>query len=210
MAEQEKPRFEYDDWVGAVRPDPRNTDKLTLLQGYIGKSSESGHIRVYSDETLNSFVEVPEEAIVYAQKLGPTESSLGGSKLWLRSDSVVTYGDPKAANRPKSTFLEGDIMQQYAAFGQPDTTMMASGMGQPDTTGGGVQAMATAAPGVFCPVTNLTQICPTRQIASCLQTICNIASCRGTICQYYTCNRTVCNLLTCRRSLCGPVSCIPI
>lgn len=57
MAESSK--YTYDEWVGQVRPDPRNTDPLTLLQGYIGPSSESGHIRVYSDETLNSFVEVP-------------------------------------------------------------------------------------------------------------------------------------------------------
>ncbi|WP_420146954.1 hypothetical protein [Spirosoma sp.] len=205
MAEQEKSRFEYDDWVGAVRPDPRNTDKLTLLQGYIGQSSEAGHIRVYSDETLNSFVEVPEESIVYAQKLSSTESSLGGSKLWLRSDSVVTYGDPKAANRPKSTFLEGDIMQQYAAFGQPDTTMMGAAMpagGQADTTGAGPQPMATS-PGIFCPVTNLSQLCPTRFGIS----VCNLVSCNRTICQYYSCHRTICAQVTCRITVCAGKTC---
>lgn len=211
MAEQEKPRFEYDDWVGAVRPDPRNTDKLTLLQGYIGQSSETGHIRVYSDESLNNFVEVPEDAIVYAQKLSPAESALGGSKLWLRSDSIITYGDPKSANRPRSTFLEGDIMQQYAAFGQPDTTMMAGAMaGQADTTGPVAQA-APSTPFVLCNVTKATvcQICPTLQV-SCFQTVCNIASCNKTICQYVSCFKTICNLQTCQKTICGPKSCIPI
>lgn len=211
MAEQQNPRFEYDDWVGSVRPDPRNTDKLTMLQGYIGQSSEAGHIRVYSDESLNSFVEVPEDAIVYAQKLSTAESALGGSKLWLRSDSVVTYGDPKSANRPKSTFLEGDIMQQYAAFGQPDTTMMAGVMGQGDTTGPGAQAMATNLV-VQCGLStkaSVCQICPTIQV-SCFQTVCNIASCNKTICQYVSCFKTVCNLQTCQKSICGPKSCIPI
>ena len=110
-------KYTYDDWVGQVRPDPRNTDQLTLVQGYLGQSSESGHVRVYSDESLNNFVEVPEDAIVHAQQLSPSESSLGGSKLWLRSDAVIVYGDPKSANRPKTTFLEGDLMQQYDAFG---------------------------------------------------------------------------------------------
>ena len=121
MAQQrnspEQGKYTYDDWVGQVRPDPRNTDQLTLMQGYIGQSSESGHIRVYSDESLNNFVEVPEDAIVHAQQLSQDESSLGGSKLWLRSDAVIVYGDPKSANRPKTTFLEGDLMQQYDAFG---------------------------------------------------------------------------------------------
>ncbi|GAB3642323.1 hypothetical protein [Spirosoma arcticum] len=110
-------KYAYDDWVGQVRPDPRNIDPLTLMQGYIGQSSESGHIRVYSDESLNDFVEVPEDAIVHAQQLSPSESSLGGSKLWLRSDAVIVYGDPKSVNRPRTTFLEGDLMQQYGAFG---------------------------------------------------------------------------------------------
>ncbi|UFH54718.1 hypothetical protein [Spirosoma sp. KNUC1025] len=211
MADQQKSQFEYDDWVGAVRPDPRNTDKLTLLQGFIGQSSETGHIRVYSDETLNSFVEVPEEAIVYAQKLNASESSLGGSKLWLRSDSVVTYGDPKAANRPKSTFLEGDIMQQYAAFGQPDTTMMGAAMaaGQPDTTGGGgVQAMATL-PQILCaPLTRVSvcQICFTRNV-SCVRSICNQITCFRTICQVISCNQTICGPKSCIPILCGGIPC---
>lgn len=186
----DNPKYEFDDWVGAVRTDPRNTDQLTVLQGYLGQSSEAGHIRVYSDEGLNSFIEVPEEAIVYSVKLTSAESSLGGSKLWLRADSVVTFGDPKLANRPKSTFLEGDIMQQYGAFSQPDTTQMAGFMagqgdttgragftgGQPDTTGQGVQAMAT----------NL------------------LVFCGGTV------QRSICYLNTCLRTQCSPVSCIRV
>ncbi len=123
----EQGKYTYDDWVGQVRPDPRNTDQLTLLQGYLGQSSESGHVRVYSDESLNNFVEVPEDAIVYAQQLSQAESSLGGSKLWLRSDAVIIYGDPKSANRPKTTFLEGDLMQQYNAFGNQANLGMMGG-----------------------------------------------------------------------------------
>lgn len=206
----DNPKYEFDEWVGAVRTDPRNTDQLTVLQGYLGQSSEAGHIRVYSDEGLNSFVEVPEAAIVYSVKLTPAESSLGGSKLWLRADSVVTFGDPKLANRPKSTFLEGDIMQQYGAFGQPDTTRMAGFMagqgdttgragftgGQPDTTGQGVQAMATAlcGPGVksvavVCPVTQppvclilKTKIVSQCSLATCVQTICGICPTKPILC----------------------------
>lgn len=196
--ESNKP-YELDDWVSAVRSDPRNTDPLTVMQGYLGASSEPGHIRVYSDDSLNSFVEVPEEAIIHAVKMSPAESSLGGSRLWLRADAVVTYGDPKLANRPKSTFLEGDIMQQYSAFGgQPDTTQMAGFMGgQPDTTGQGAQFMAT----------NLQVLCTTQRITRAVQqSICLICPTRV----FYSCFRTVCNLLTCRRSICGPQSCIPV
>ncbi|WP_162386253.1 hypothetical protein [Spirosoma endbachense] len=202
MADQAK--FEYDDWVGAVRPDPRNTDQVTLLQGYIGQSSESGHIRVYSDDSLNGFVEVPEEAIVYALKLSSTESSLGGSRIWIRSDTVVTHGDPKLANRPKSTFLEGDIMQQYGAFGQPDTTQMQgfAAAGQPDTT------LQAATIGIACgPLTRVSvcQICVSTPI---------ICRTRISICQLRTCFVTQCGLATCQITFCGKscfrtVCCIP-
>jgi hypothetical protein len=195
---ENKSKYAFDDWVGAVRSDPKNTDQLTVLQGYLGASSETGHIRIYTDESLNSFVEVPEDAIVYAMKMTTAESLLGGSKVWLRADTVITYGDPKSANRPRSTFLEGDIMQQYGAFGQPDTTQMTGFMGgQPDTTGQGAQFMATNLQ-VLCNPQLITRAAP--------QSVCLICPTRV----FYSCLRTVCNLLTCRRSLCGPQTCIPV
>ncbi|MDB5241781.1 MAG: hypothetical protein JWP57_2406 [Spirosoma sp.] len=205
---ENKAKYQLDDWVGAVRSDPRNMDQLTMLQGYLGASSEAGHIRVYSDDSLNTFVEVPEEAILYSVKMAPAESSLGGSKLWLRADAVITFGDPKLANRPKSTFLEGDIMQQYGASpaGQTDMTQMAGAMGgQGDTTGQRVQAMAT----------NLQVFCPPQATLAAHASVCLICPpSRVVICPPKTviasCFRTICNLLTCRRTLCGPQSCIPV
>jgi len=201
MAKQEQARFEFDDWVGVVRPDPRSTEQLTLLQGFIGQSSETGHIRVYSDESLNGFVEVPEESIVYAQKVSATESALGGSRIWVRSDVVVTYGDPKSANRPKSTFLEGDIMQQYGTFaGQPDTTQMG---GQPDTTG----QLAPVPTNLCGPITlvnrpSVCMICPTTVRVTCLRSVCQIATCFRTICGIATCRNTLC-YKSCFITACG-------
>lgn len=164
MAKQQSTKYSYDEWIEQVRPDLRNTDQLTLMQGYIGQSSENGHVRVYSDESLNHFVEVPEDAIVFAVKLSPTESSLGGSKLWLRSDAVMTYGDPKAANRPKSTFLEGDLMQQYGTQyggGYDQTGGVGAYGGQPEVAAPGGQVMASIqCPSVIlCPPTQ-PLVCP--------------------------------------------------
>ena len=191
--------YAYDDWVGQVRPDPRNTDQLTLLQGYLGQSSESGHIRVYSDESLNDFVEVPEDAIVYAQQLSQAESSLGGSKLWLRSDVVITYGDPKSANRPKTTFLEGDLMQQYTTqYGgayDPTGGMGAYG-GQPAGQGG--QFMASAA----CPMTTIQVQCQIQPALTVPAVICKV--------NWNTIIKTKCGFSTCFKTLCGPVTCIKV
>ena len=191
--------YAYDDWVGQVRPDPRNTDQLTLVQGYIGQSSENGHIRVYSDESLNNFVEVPEDAIVHAQQLSLSESSLGGSKLWLRSDVVITYGDPKSANRPKTSFLEGDLMQQYTTqYGGYDTTggMMDAYGGQPAGQGG--QFMATAA----CPITTVQVQCQIQPALTVPAVICKI--------NWNTIIKTKCGPISCFKTLCGPATCIKV
>lgn len=212
--ENKKP-YELDDWVGAVRSDPRNTDQLTVMQGYLGASSEPGHIRVYADDSLNGFVEVPEDAIVHAVKMSPAESSLGGSKLWLRADAVVMYGDPKSANRPRSTFLEGDIMQQYSAFGgQPDTTQMTGFMGgQPDTTQQGGQFMATALCG--SGVKSVAIVCPVTQPPICLTwktrlvSQCSLSTCFQTICSINTCSPIACGGIT-RPIVNCPITCITI
>ena len=207
-------KYQLDDWVSAVRNDPQNTDQLTVLQGYLGASSETGHIRVYQDESLNSFVEVPEAAIVHSVKMTPAESSLGGSKLWLRADAVLTFGDPKLANRPKSTFLEGDIMQQQAAFGQPDTTRMAGFMGgQGDTTGQGGQFMATN-PFVFCPPqatlaahASVCLICPPvtkPPVCFVWKTIIKSQ------CSLSTCFQTICGICPTKPILCGGGGCFGI
>ncbi|WP_128544666.1 hypothetical protein [Larkinella soli] len=201
MAKQSK--YEFDEWVSSVRPDPRNTEQITLLQGFLGPSSEEGHVRVYSDETLSNFVEIPDEAILYALKLTAEESPLGGSKLWIQSGAILTYGDPKAAARPKSTFLEGDIMQQYGAFGP--------------AAGPGIQPQAASVPQLICaqPLTrqSVCIICfnTVNQIATCYRTICNQGTCLISACSpRVSCYRTICQNLTCVRTLCGPASCLPI
>ncbi len=199
-----KPTYELDDWVGAVRSDPRNTDQLTVLQGYLGASSESGHVRVYTDESLNDFVEVPDDAVVHAVKMNPAESALGGSKLWLRTDAVVTYGDPKAANRPKTTFLEGDLMQQYGAT-QPNAGQMSGFMdGQPDTTAQGGQFMATLA--VICGPPAQTLFCPVTRPPICFnpRTRFGISQC-----QIRTCAPIFCGGIT-RPIICQPPTCFGI
>ena len=107
----------YDDFTASVRPDPKSSGQLALLCGYIGKSNMEGHVRVYLDEELNNFVEVPEGDILHCIPHEKSEDPLGGSRLWVKQSTVVTFGDPALANRPKSSFLEGDLMSSYANMG---------------------------------------------------------------------------------------------
>ncbi|MFN0175146.1 MAG: hypothetical protein ACKVU0_10895 [Saprospiraceae bacterium] len=103
----------FDAFVENARPDPKSTEKLVLLQGYIGKSDLAGHIRVYSDPELSDFIELPEKDICYADPISTEEDPLGGSRLWVRQTTVFTAGDPNQSNRVKASFLEGDIVKAF-------------------------------------------------------------------------------------------------
>jgi hypothetical protein len=102
-------KIRYDEWVKSIRPDPKDvSDLYVVVSGFIGVSSVSGHVRLYTDEALNNFIEIPENEIVHNIEL--KDSTLGGSKLWVNSDAVFIYGDPKEKRRPKSSFLQGNLV----------------------------------------------------------------------------------------------------
>ena len=106
-------KITYDKFVDAVRPDPKDASKLVLMSGFIGKSNEDNHIRLYTDVSLNDFVEIPEAGIVYCEALSKEASPMGGSKLWVKQDSVVTLGDPATNDRVKKQLLDGDLIDFF-------------------------------------------------------------------------------------------------
>lgn len=110
-----KQKFKYDDFVKSVRPNPKDVEPNVLLEGYAGESSEPNHVRLYTDDALNSFIDLPKNAIIHVVSNSREENPLGGCKVWVKQSTVFTYGDPNHANRPKSSFLEGDIMDNFQA-----------------------------------------------------------------------------------------------
>lgn len=107
-------KLRLDEWISAVRPDAKSPpEPVIVLEGFIGKSSERGHVRLYFDEALNQFIDVAEKDILYATPLDKEESPQGGSKLWVKGDAVYTYGDPAKKERPRAAFMQGDIMAAY-------------------------------------------------------------------------------------------------
>lgn len=111
----ESRRIRRDAFIKSVRPDPKSTEDLVLLHGYIGDSDLAGHIRVYSDATLSDFIELPEQDVLYSDPVSTEEDSLGGSRLWVRKTTVFTAGDPKLVNRVRSSFLEGDLIKAFGS-----------------------------------------------------------------------------------------------
>ena len=110
-----------DAFVKGVRPDPKSAEELVVVQGYIGDSDLPGHVRVYSDAALSDYIDLPEQEVLYYDSVKHEEDPLGGSRLWVRKTTVFTTGDPRHANRVKSSFLEGDIVRAFGNTGKIPT-----------------------------------------------------------------------------------------
>ncbi|MBV8856143.1 MAG: hypothetical protein JOZ02_04200 [Acidobacteria bacterium] len=127
------PNLRYDDFVGRIVQDPNEPPSVTLLSGYLGASSEEGHVRLYLDEELTRYVEIPEKAVRHTQELPPEQSPLGGSLLWIDRDAEVLHG-AAGSERSRATFLEGQIAHDYLSGGI--TTQTRECVGPPPTAVG--------------------------------------------------------------------------
>ena len=114
--DSKKRSIRFDEFIKAVRPDPKSTTPLVMLTGYIGESSEEGHIRMYEGSNLARFFEIPESAILHAEPNTKEEDPLGGSKIWVKADTVFIYGDPNQELRPKGSFLQGSLYDSYVQY----------------------------------------------------------------------------------------------
>lgn len=112
MAEQRSTPLEFDDFVSKVVPDPSQPPDAIVVSGFLGPAAKEGQIRVYADESLSSFVDVPADQVLHAQRLPADVSPLGGSVLWLRATAPVET--PQAAP-VAADFLRGPIQEQVAA-----------------------------------------------------------------------------------------------
>jgi hypothetical protein len=160
MEKNAKVSIQYDAFVKAVRPDSKATESTVFLEGFIGESSLADHFRLYSDASLNDFVEIPTNAVVHSIANSKEESALGGSKIWVKKDAIFTYGNPAMDNRPQASFLDGDLYQGYMDnMFQADT----SG-GNMGAMGGGFENMASRPLCVPVPLPQ-TMLCPVNPVS---------------------------------------------
>lgn len=100
----------FDEFVKSVRPDPKSTDQIVYMNGFVGESPIEGHIRVYSDISLNNFTDIPRNAVAHVAANPRDGNIIGGSSLWIRRSELADKG----AAAPAGSFLEGDIYSNYA------------------------------------------------------------------------------------------------
>lgn len=105
MAERTKTNLQFDDFVQAARPDAADKNPLLFLQGYIGKSPSADSIRMYTDPSLNHFVDIPTADIVHSMQVTDDPLGLGGSMIWIKF--------PTTRNRTATAYLEGNLYDDY-------------------------------------------------------------------------------------------------
>jgi hypothetical protein len=66
----------------------RNTRRLT---GFVGKSDQSGQLRLYLTSRLDDYVEVPTDEVVGVEELPETdETPFGGNVVYVNDDAAIT------------------------------------------------------------------------------------------------------------------------
>jgi hypothetical protein len=95
---------EPDPIVEALIPDPSaGPPNATVLHGYLGRSATEGYWRLYTSETLDEYVELPEAEILHTRRL-PDD---GGTLLWVPATLELRY--VQTARGVQAAFLGGPI-----------------------------------------------------------------------------------------------------
>lgn len=198
-----------DDFVSKIVSDPKNPPNTLLLKGFIGASSEEGHIRLYLDSELSDYMEIPEAAILYAEEIPKEKSPIGGSYLWIQRDASLIHG-PVVTERPKASFLEGRIMAGQAGGGaSPFLLPTATGPKCGTIIDGCTDAGPKCPSQVTCPApcvlpTRTGTTCPA---VSCTHTGPNCMTVSGTTCPAPTCTQNGPNCPTTPAATCSGPNC---
>ena len=108
-----EPSIKEHELVAKLVADPASLPDLAVVAGYVGRSENSGAIRIYLTPELQSYYEVQTAGIVHRLDPNPSDSPLTPSYLWLKRDTDLTL---KSRGQPdtKASFLTGAIQQQYS------------------------------------------------------------------------------------------------
>lgn len=121
--------------VEALVPDPGKPPRQTLkLLGLPGASPTTGSTRLWLDADLTSYVDVPDDAILYAKEL-PDDA---GTILWVSVDANLAYGSV-SSHAAQAGFLGGAIASAHlggAVPGQGPAAPMATPPTFPSVCGG--------------------------------------------------------------------------
>jgi hypothetical protein len=122
--------------VQKLRPDPSEGEGNIRLVGLLSTSPEQGRWRLYVSADLDEYVEIREEDIQHSLSLGEELSAVGGTMLWVKPDTMLTYSPPTA--RPAGAeqeepgeYLRGEIAARNLPVAGISGMLDAAGQSQP-------------------------------------------------------------------------------
>lgn len=77
----------HDPWIKTLCGGGNVYAETVLVAGYVGASSDEGHVRIFFDPHLSYAVDVPTAGIAHREEIPRNVSPLGGSYLWIARDS---------------------------------------------------------------------------------------------------------------------------
>jgi hypothetical protein len=114
MAAKNQTSVKLDEFVAAVRGDPKASEPLLFTSGYVGRSATKGNLRIYSDPSLSRWIEAAEADVVHSVPIA--DSPLGGSHIWLKGSAKLSLdvagptGEPPGLE-PKEPPLQLPVTQ---------------------------------------------------------------------------------------------------
>ena len=87
-------------FVSKIVKDPKAPPRTVVLTGFVADAAEKGRTRLYLDQGLCHFRDIPDEAILHAEEL-PGDSPIRGSMVWVDADM---WGEESAAFMPTPEF----------------------------------------------------------------------------------------------------------
>src|SRR5579863_7323919 len=82
--------LQQDQLVERLMPDPaQGYPDVRTLAGFLGRSTQKGHVRLYLTTNLNRYVEIPADAIVHRQAISNGQTSIAGTVLWIKTDTII-------------------------------------------------------------------------------------------------------------------------
>ncbi len=115
MPAPKRPNVDAHPLVKALVPDPTQPPTPSVkIAGPPGDSPNSGATRVWLDEGLTAYVDVPKDSVLHSQVLADG----GGTVLWVAHDATLTYGTV-ASQSAEAAFLSGQITSSHMAGAVP-------------------------------------------------------------------------------------------
>jgi len=97
----------FDALAERVVPDPSKYADTVALSGFVGRSAQDGHIRLYDDVGFQSYYEISASDILHSQQLPTTQAPLGGSLVYVKRSALLRRVQVSA--EIEARFLEGPM-----------------------------------------------------------------------------------------------------